>query len=197
MNGKIIKMSLKKTKKRTKTSRMHGRKMGTHGWGARKKHKKTGHRGGKGMSGSGKRADHKKTLITKLYGHGYFGKQGITSKRTQKDKGNRINLQLIEKNLEKYGKKTAKGWEINLSSYKILGTGEALQGGLPHKGAKNKLIIKAKEASKSAIDKVKKAGGEIIFPTRKEMIVLKEKQKIESSPNIVASLKKTKNKEKK
>jgi len=138
MNGKIIKMSLKKTKKRTKTSRMHGRKMGTHGWGARKKHKKTGHRGGKGMS-----------------------------------------------------------WEINLSSYKILGTGEALQGGLPHKGAKNKLIIKAKEASKSAIDKVKKAGGEIIFPTRKEMIVLKEKQKIESSPNIVASLKKTKNKEKK
>jgi len=146
-----------KTKKRTKSSRMHGRKMGTHGWGARKKHKKTGHRGGKGMSGSGKRADHKKTLVIKLYGGKYFGKQGITSKGTQKDKSNRINLQLIEKNLKKYGKKTNKGFEIDLSSYKILGTGEA----------KNKLIIKARAASKSAIEKVKKGGGEIILPKKK------------------------------
>ncbi len=153
-----------KTKKRTKASRMHGRRMGTHGWGARKKHKKTGHRGGKGMSGSGKRADHKKTLVIKLYGHGYFGKQGITSKGSQKDKTNRINLQLIEKNLQNYGKKVGDKFEINLKSYKILGTGEV----------KNKLIIKAKEASKSAITKVKKAGGEIILPTKKEMIVLKE-----------------------
>ena len=52
--------------KRKKVSRMHGRGMGTHGWGARKKHKKSGHRGGTGMSGTGKRADNKKTLITKL-----------------------------------------------------------------------------------------------------------------------------------
>jgi len=146
-----------KTKKRTKSSRMHGRKMGTHGWGARKKHKKTGHRGGKGMSGSGKRADHKKTLVIKLYGGKYFGKQGITSKGTQKDKSNRINLQLIEKNLKKYGKKTNKGFEIDLSSYKILGTGEV----------KNKLIIKARAASKSAIEKVKKGSGEIILPKKK------------------------------
>ncbi len=153
-----------KTKKRKKSSRMHGKRMGTHGWGARKKHKKTGHRGGKGMSGSGKRADHKKTLVIKLYGHGYFGKQGITSKGTQKDKTNRINLQQVEKNLKKYGKKVGDKFEINLKSYKILGTGEV----------KNKLIIKAKEASKSAISKVKKAGGEIILPTKKEMIVLKE-----------------------
>ncbi|MCK5624640.1 uL15 family ribosomal protein [Candidatus Pacearchaeota archaeon] len=176
-----------KTKKRKKSSRMHGRKMGTHGTGARKKAKKTGHRGGKGMAGSGKRADHKKTLITKLYGGKYFGKQGITSRGTQKDKENRINLQEIEKNIEKYGKKTTKGFEINLKSYKILGTGEV----------KSKLIIKAKEASKSAIEKVKKAGGEIILPIKKEMIVLKEKQKVESAPKIVASLKETKNKEKK
>jgi len=144
-------------KKRKKSSRMHGRKMGTHGWGSRKQHRSSGNRGGKGMSGSGKRADHKKTLITKLYGGKYFGKQGITSKGTQKDKSNRINLQAIEKNLQKYGKKTNKGFEVYLSSYKILGTGEV----------KNKLIIKAKEASKSAIDKVERAGGEIILPNKK------------------------------
>ena len=131
-----------KTKKRTKSSRMHGRAMGTHGWGARKKHKKTGHRGGKGMSGSGKRADHKKTLVNKLYGNKYFGKQGITSRGTKRDKGKRINLKQIELEIEKYAKKTSKGFEINLKNYKILGEGEI----------KNKLFITAKQASKSAIE---------------------------------------------
>jgi len=142
-----------KTHKRTKSSRMHGRKMGSHGWGARKKHKKSGHRGGKGMSGSGKRSDQKKTLVLKKYGHKYFGKQGITSRGTKRDTRQRINLQTIELNLEKYGKKVGDKWEINLSRYKILGTGEV----------KNKLIITAKEASKSAIEKVKKMGGEILL----------------------------------
>ena len=148
-----------KTKKRKKSSRMHGRKMGTHGGGARKKRKKSGHKGGKGMSGSGKRADHKKTLITKLYGHDYFGKKGITSRKTERDKRRRINLGTIEKNLDTYGKRTTKGWEVNLPKYKILGEGEI----------KNKLIIKAKEASKSALDKVKKAGGEIIIKEVKKI----------------------------
>ena len=141
------------TKKRTKASRQHGRNMGTHGGGARKKRKGSGHRGGKGMSGSGKRADHKKTLVIKLYGNKYFGKQGITSRGTKRDTRKRINLQQIEMNLEKYGKKGKEGWEIDLKDYKILGTGEV----------KNKLIIKAEEASKSAIEKVKKKGGEILL----------------------------------
>lgn len=147
-----------KTHKRRKSARQRGKGMGTHGWGARKKHKKSGHRGGKGMSGSGKRADHKKTLITKKYGHKYFGKQGITSKKTERDKRKRINLKNIEENLDSYikkgiAKKVDKGFEINLNDHKILGEGEI----------KNKLIITAKEASKSAIDKVKKANGEIII----------------------------------
>ena len=155
-----------KIKKRKKSSRMHGKKMGTHGWGARKKHKKSGHRGGKGMSGSGKRADHKKSLVIKLYGHKYFGKQGITSKGTKKDKENRINIRDIELNLSKYSKDTKyKKIEINLSNYKILGTGEV----------KNKLIIKAREASKSAREKVKAKGGEILV---KEIDKNKEKEEI-------------------
>ena len=57
---------------------------------------------------------------------------------------------------EKYWKKTAKGWEINLEKYKILGEGEV----------KEKLIIKALGASESAIKKVKKAGGDIILPEK-------------------------------
>lgn len=149
-----------KLKKRKKSGRMHGRAMGSHGRGARKKGKGTGHKGGKGMSGSGKRADHKKTLVTKLYGSNYFGKKGITSKRTQKDKRKRINLQDIESNLNKYGKKSGEKWEINLQNHKILGKG----------GVKNKLNIKALEASKSAREKVGKVGGEIIINKKKEMI---------------------------
>ncbi len=154
---KVLKM---KTKKRKKSSRMNGHGRGTHGRGARKMGKGKGQRGGKGMSGTGKRADHKKTLITKKYGHGYFGKQGITSKATERDKRLRINLGQIQSNLEKYGKKTQKGWEINLKDYKILGTGEV----------KGVLIIKAKEASKSAVKKVGAAKGEIIFKKRDEKL---------------------------
>lgn len=147
-----------KIKKRKKSSRMHGRGMGTHGGGARKKRKGSGHKGGKGMAGSGKRADQKKTLITKRYGHKYFGKQGITSRKTKRDKRKRINLRDIEMNLEKYGKKTGDKWAVNLNNYKILGNSEI----------KKKLIIKAKEASASAIRKVEKAGGEILVPKKEE-----------------------------
>ncbi len=140
-------------KKRRKSSRMHGHGAGTHGRGARKKARGSGHHGGKGMAGSGKRADQKKTLITKLYGNDYFGKQGITSKKTKRDIRKRVNVGEISRNPEKYGKKKENGYEITLGNYKVLGDGEV----------DKKLIIKAKEASKTAIEKVKKAGGEIII----------------------------------
>lgn len=148
---------MRKTKKRKKSSRMHGRKMGTHGTGARKNKRHSGMRGGKGMSGSGKRADHKKTKVTKMYGHGYFGKKGITSIGTKRDKRERINLQQIEGNLEKYGKKKGDSYEVNLPEHKILGKGEV----------NHKLIIKAKKASDSAIKKVKEKGGEIQVSEKK------------------------------
>ena len=146
--------------------------MGTCGTGARKKSKGSGHRGGKGMAGTGKRADHKKSLILKLYGHGYFGKQGITSKSTERDKRDRINVGEIQ---EKY-----KSGEVNLSSYKILGDGEI----------KNKFTITAQSASKSAIKKVEKAGGKIIVEVIKEMKTplveynkkKEEEKKIEEKP---------------
>tara|TARA_Y100000310_G_C20647702_1_gene797560 strand:- start:336 stop:857 length:522 start_codon:yes stop_codon:yes gene_type:complete len=150
-----------KTKKRKKSIGMRGKGMGTHGGGARKKRKKSGHKGGIGMSGSGKRADHKKTLITKLYGNKYFGKQGITSRGTKKDKRDRINLLQIERDVETYlkkglAKKSKEGIEINLTKHKILS-------GPNNHVPKNKLIITAKEASKSSIDKIEKSGGKIFL----------------------------------
>ncbi|MEK6945743.1 MAG: uL15m family ribosomal protein [Nanoarchaeota archaeon] len=149
-----------KTKKRKKSSRMHGRGMGSHGRGFRKKGKGKGHRGGKGMAGTGKRADQKKTLVQKLYGHEYFGKQGITSRGTRRDKRKKINLRDISNNLHKYGKKSGDKWELDLNEYKILGEGEVT----------HKLVIKAKEASQSAIEKVENAGGSIILSGKKEKI---------------------------
>ena len=134
-------------KKKKKSVNQRGRT--TYGHGARKKWKKSGHKGGIGMAGTGKRADHKKTLINKLYGNKYFGKQGITSKGTKRDKRKRINISDIEKNIEKFSDKN--GW-LDLSEYKVLGDGEITK----------KLKIKALEVSKSAKKKIEKAGGEII-----------------------------------
>ncbi len=141
-----------KTHKRRKSSREHGRGCGSCGWGFRKKHKKKGHKGGVGMSGTGKRADQKKTLVLKLYGNAYFGKQGITSKGTERDKRKRINLGTIQQNIESYGKKEGDKWVVNLEDYKILGDGEV----------KSKLVINAKDFSENAKKKVEEKGGEII-----------------------------------
>ena len=94
-----------------------------------------------------------------MYGNKYFGKQGETSKKTARDTRKRINLRDIELHLDKYGEKVGGKFEINLKNYKILGDG----------AVKSKLIIKAKDASVTAINKVQKAGGEIILSTQKKV----------------------------
>jgi large subunit ribosomal protein L15 len=143
-----------KLKKRRKSSRMHGRGMGSHGWGARKKHVGTsGHSGGKGMSGTGKKAGHKKTLVEKLYGHSYFGKQGITSRGTERKHYHVINLKDIQKDLDSIKKKFLKNGVLEMENYRILGDGEI----------KEKLTIKCLGTSKSAREKIEKAGGKVIL----------------------------------
>jgi len=132
-----------KTKKRKKVSRQRGSH--THGRGFKKKARGSGHRGGVGMAGTGKRGDQKKSKIINLYGNDYFGKDKAIRKKPVK-KLKAINLREI---LDKFNKKS----EVNLKGYKILSLGEV----------KEKVIIKAAAASKSAIDKVKKAGGDIII----------------------------------
>jgi len=150
-----------KVKKRKKYSRAHGKGMGTAGTGARKNKRKSGNKGGVGMSGTGKRADHKKTLVQKRHGHNYFGKQGITRGKNLRDLRQRINLRDLVSNLEKYGKKLKDNWEISIPKYKVLGVGEV----------KEKLIINCLEASATAIEKVKAAGGKINVKKVKEDLV--------------------------
>jgi len=139
-----------KIKKRNKSSRRMGRR--TCFWGARKKHRGKGNKGGKGMAGSGKRADQKKTLIISKYGKTYFGKFGFKSIQQKKNrKLKEINLQDIEKMIDYFKKKglvkeSKDNVEINLKGYKILSDGELTK----------KLIIKASGFSEKAIEKIEK-----------------------------------------
>ena len=140
-----------KTKKRRKSGRQRGNT--TYGHGARKKWKGSGHHGGIGMAGSGKRADQKKSLIIKLYGNEYFGKQGITSRATAKKINLVMNLKQIQSNLDSLMKRYGKNKELVLEDYKILGEGEL----------KEKITIKANAFSESARQKIEKAGGKAIL----------------------------------
>ena len=151
-----------KTKKRKKSERQHGQN--TYGHGSRKKWRSSGEKGGHGMSGTGKRADHKKSLIINLYGNKYFGKQGITSKGTRRKKLFAINLKKI---IEKFPGKT----NIELKKYKILGDGEL----------KTKLTITARAFTKSAKEKSEKAGGKIIISEVRKKPEEKKKEVKEKS----------------
>jgi len=148
-----------KIKKTKKSQKLRGTT--THGHGARKKWKKSGHKGGIGMAGTGKRADHKKTLINKLYGNKYFGKQGITSKGTVRKKLRAVNIGDIQRNIDNLKKKYEKDGVLDLKDYKVLGEGEL----------SIKLIIKARAFSDSAKEKIEKAGGKCIEPERKVRVV--------------------------
>ncbi len=140
--------------KRKKNTRQRGSK--THGWGAKKKHRGKGHQGGAGMAGSGKRADTKKPSIWK--DTHYFGKYGFVSK-TPKVKIYPVNIAFIEENLENLlskdlVKKDGAFYAVELDKLgynKLLGDGRV----------SNKFKIKAKYASKSAMEKIKEAGGEV------------------------------------
>lgn len=83
--------------KRRKNIRQRGSH--THGWGAKKKHRGAGNRGGRGLAGTGKRADHKKQWAFKIFGTGYFGKRGFISKSRKRI--NATTIAYIEKKLNK------------------------------------------------------------------------------------------------
>jgi len=136
-----------KTHKRKKTSRIRGAR--TCGWGFRQKHKGHGNKGGFGMAGTGKRADHKKQSSEMKVKGKYFGKQGATSRSTKRTHQDQINLADIKSNYN-----TTK--PINLKKHTILGTGDGFKG-----------EIIANKASKTAITKMTKAGGKITLPQPK------------------------------
>lgn len=143
--------------KRKKVSRQRG--SFTHGWGAKKKHRGGGSRGGKGNAGGGKRS-WAKAPAKGGWRKNKLGKHGFVNKNPVKIKA--VNLKFIEENLQKLVAQKLvseeKGIYIvelkKLGFNKVLGTGRLTK----------KFRITADYASKKALESVKKAGGEIMLP---------------------------------
>ena len=137
-------------KKRKKITRQRGSK--THGWGAMKKHRGAGNRGGRGLAGTGRKADAKKPSIWK--NKKYFGRHGFKKRSIKRVKA--VNIIFIEENLGKLLKdkkiKEENGvYSINLSDIgfnKLLGKGKITK----------KFKISCQCASKKAVEAVKKMG---------------------------------------
>ena len=144
--------------KRSKLSRYRGSH--THGCGSKKKRRGFGNRGGKGMAGTGKRADQKKPTILKLYGNAYFGRHGFNRPQKMIKKINAINLDNLQNNLDFYiGKKfVSKEKDFYVVDLEKIGYQKLLGGG--------KLDVKLKitclYASEIAIRKIQEKGGIIV-----------------------------------
>ena len=145
--------------RRKKNKRMRGAKT-THGYGAKKKHRGSGNKGGKGMAGSGKRADQKKTMILKVFGNEYFGRHGFKRPQKMLRKIKAINVEVLDKKIDYYlhEKLISKEGDFYVVDLSKLGYNKLLAKG----NVKNKYKIKADYFSGLAVEKIKEAGGEII-----------------------------------
>ena len=150
-------MSLNRRKKSIKFRGDH-----THGYGSKKKHRGSGHQGGVGMAGTGKKADQKKTKIWKDVK--YFGRHGFDSKTRVDIKV--INLFYLETHLDSLvkkgiAKKEGDSYAINIKDLKcnkLLGSGVVTK----------KYIITTDYASVAAVNKIQKAGGNIAVKYQSE-----------------------------
>ena len=165
-------------RKRKKRVRYRGSK--THGCGSMKKRRGAGNRGGRGMAGSGKRADQKKPTILKLYGNEYFGKRGFVRPAKIVEKIKAINLKELQNKLDFYldKKLITKEKDVyvvdleKLGYQKLLGTGEAA----------SKLKITVERCSQQAEEKIKEAGGEVVLSGN---VAEKAAEKNTKAPEIV------------
>jgi large subunit ribosomal protein L15 len=134
-----------------KTRKMRGSR--THGYGRIGQHRDAGSKGQRKVG----RHKHLWSYVT-TYEPDYFGKHGFTSPQTLKRKESTINIkQLSEIAAETT---TEKGkTNVNLTSLgytKLLGTGKITK----------PLTVTVPACSKSAEEKIKKAGGQIVTQTQ-------------------------------
>lgn len=133
--------------KRKKCDRCRGKT--THGWGAKKKHRGAGNRGGRGMAGTGKRAKHMKTHILKKVGNIYYGKHGFHRPQSMMVELKQINLEEIDRKANKEGS----NYTFDATGYKVLAKGNITK----------KIKITADAFSVKAKEKIEAAGGEAIL----------------------------------
>jgi large subunit ribosomal protein L15 len=136
----------------SKKKRQRGSK--THGGGSMKKRRGSGHSGGRGNAGSGKRGDSKKPSYWKDKRD-----KGFTSRQQKKGKGTPINIAALNEKLDTLvdeGKVEKDGdtYVVDLSAIgyaKLLGAGEP----------RVTYEITAEDASDSAVAKIEDAGGSV------------------------------------
>lgn len=126
----------------------------THGYGRVGQHRKSG---SKGLRKAGR---HKAGWSYVLrYEPDYFGKKGFVSPKSLKRNVNVINVGKLSEVAEKFSNKSEDGKLIvdleSIGYTKLLGTGKV----------KQPLIVKVASCSKSAAEKIKESGGQIITKT--------------------------------
>lgn len=156
--------------KRAKTTRQRG--SSSHGWGHKKKHRGSGHRGGFGLAGTGARGDSQKAgllagskeILKKMAavqgrkvkdlisGKAYFGKKGFSS--IHKKQQNVLSITYIEENYEKLvssGLIEKDTFDTTRDYDKILGKGNFTR----------KIKVICNDISFSAKEKIEAAGGSV------------------------------------
>jgi large subunit ribosomal protein L15 len=122
----------------------------TQGYGRIGQHRKTG---SKGYRKAG-RHKHLWSYVT-TYEPNYFGKHGFTSPKSLKHKPNTININKLNEITPTHATEKEGKLHINLTTLgytKLLGTGKTT----------TPLIIQINSASKTATEKIKNAGGQIL-----------------------------------
>jgi large subunit ribosomal protein L15 len=143
--------------KRSRRERGHR----THGYGAGKKHRGKGNKGGKGFAW-----DKHLWVYTLKYEPDHFGKFGFQSPDQKIRRPETINVGLLDATIETLLSSklaTREGSVISIDCGK-LGIGKVLGGGKVTKA----LSVKCDIFSESAVKKLESAGGKAIAPEKKE-----------------------------
>jgi len=129
----------------------------TQGYGRVGQHRDTGSKPNRKAG----RHKHKWSYVLR-YELGYFGKQGFTSPKSLRQRINAVNVGRLDELAEKSAVENEKGkLFIDLESLgynKLLGTGKITK----------PLSIKVSSCSKSAIEKVQQAGGQVLMETKEQ-----------------------------
>jgi len=135
--------------KQRKTRKMRGSR--THGYGRVGQHRDAGSKGQRKVG----RHKHLWSYVT-THEPDYFGKHGFTSPQSLKCKEKVINVAKLDEISQKLSNEKEKGQtHVNLTSLgytKLLGTGKITK----------PLIVNVPSCSKSAAEKIKKAGGQVL-----------------------------------
>lgn len=143
-------------RKRRKTRTKRGSR--TCGGGNAKKRKGAGHRGGRGLAGGGKNKKTKADMVRQKFPD-HFGKRGFKRPQAVVKEEKTINVQELDQRIDAYlkqGVAQKKGDVImvdvgKVGVTKVLGTGKVTR----------KLNVYAPKFSKSAVQKIEKAGGTV------------------------------------